>query len=143
VAAIAACRLGTTTRIGRSRSRWELEGLGLSANGRMLAYAYIGEKTGTCNIVIHDRATGRTTDTSGLPGWSYGCCGGPVLFPPDGAKAVFACPTLGGSGSLAVVLWTPGSYTQLTADGSDALPTGITDDGKATPTPRLTSLRWT
>ncbi|MGZ4148275.1 MAG: hypothetical protein ACXVPL_11290 [Actinomycetota bacterium] len=120
---------GTTTRIGRKFAKWDVGGAGLSANGRMLAYVRSGEKTGTCNVVIHDRATGRTTDTSGLRGWSYGCCGGPVLFTPDGGKAVFACPTDLGSGPLAVVLWTPGSFTPLTGQDGDSLATGISDDG--------------
>lgn len=52
-----------------------------------------------------------------------------MLFTPDGGRAVFTCSTDLGGGPLAVVLWRPGSFTQLTDHDGDSFPTGISDDG--------------
>ena len=147
---------GTTTRIGRKFAKWDVGGAGLSANGRMLAYVYSGEKTGTCNVVIHDRATGRTTDTSGLPGWSYGCCGGPVLFTPDGGTAVFAAPSIPAAGCSpwcsgspaptpsspvkAATRSPPASATTATSSRSSQTPPGWSP---GTRTPPWTCSAWT
>jgi hypothetical protein len=54
-----------------------------------------------------------------------------VLFTPGGGSAVFACPTHLGGGPLAVVLWRPGAFTQLTGQSGDSFATGISDDNGA------------
>ncbi len=118
---------GTTTRIARDAGVSDVQGAGMSANGRMVAWNAVGEKLGVCAAMILDRATGRSYSYGYSNG--YGCCSGPVLFTPDGSKAVFSCITNPGGGPLAPILWTRAGITQLSAGASDSVPTGITDDG--------------
>ncbi len=119
--------LGTTTRIARHAGVRDVQAAGMSANGRMVAWDAVGEKLGVCSAVIHDRVTGRNFSYGYSDG--YGCCSGPVLFTPDGSKAVFSCVTSHGAGPLAAILWTRAGITQITPGTSDTVPTGITDDG--------------
>ncbi len=118
---------GTTTRIARDAGVSDVQGAGMSANGRMVAWNAVGEKLCVCAATIHDRATGHSYSYGYSNG--YGCCSGPVLFTPDGSKAVFSCITNPGGGPLAPILWTRAGNTQLSAGASDSVPTGITDDG--------------
>lgn len=124
---------GTTTRIGRGAPKgWDVQADGMSANGRMLAYV-ASDQRDDCGVFIHDRATGKTVNTSTLSatGTLGTCCDGPVAFTADGAKAVFSC-LASNQTTQVVVLWSRGgSFTQLTSAnvGDDSVPTAITDDG--------------
>ena len=122
---------GTTTRIGRGAPKgWGVRADGMSANGRMLAYI-VSDENDDCGVVIHDRATGKTVDTSTLSatGTLGTCCDGPVAFTPNGARAVFSCLSSNDATEV-VVLWSRGgSFTQLTATNDDSVATAITDDG--------------
>jgi Tol biopolymer transport system component len=122
---------GTTARIGRGAPRgWDVQADGMSANGRMLAYV-ASDQRDDCGVFIHDRATGKTVNTTTLSATLGTCCDGPAAFTPDGAKAVFGCLAANQTTQV-VVLWSRGgSFTQLTNAnvGDDSVPTAITDDG--------------
>jgi hypothetical protein len=124
---------GVTYRIGTHWRHWDVIGLGMSANGRMVAFSRTHElHTGDNVMMFRDRATNRNIVVLGQSDIRPSCCSGPVFFTPDGTAAlVGAMPSTGGIST--VVVWKQGesetTLTQLPTLHDDAYPVGISDDG--------------
>jgi hypothetical protein len=116
-----------TVRLGRRWTHDDVQGLGMSANGRMVAYSLIGTHD---TILIHDRATGQTINLHRQPA----CCSpGGLAFTPDGAKAAFTADRPHANLIGAVEVWQRGGPITAITHGNTGLDLtyapGITDDG--------------
>lgn len=116
---------GTTVGIGRRfNNTRDVAGVGLSADGRMVAYVATGGGEGT--LFIHDRATGRTVQVDK----AFDCRSGPVVFTPDDREALFY-GRHAHSKLLTLALWkSDGSVTAIHSSSAE-FPAGIADDGNA------------
>jgi hypothetical protein len=114
---------GTTFRIGRRfNNTRDVAGVGLSADGRMVAYVAIGGGAGT--LFIHDRATGHTVQVDK----AFDCRSGPVVFTPDDREALFY-GRRGPRKLLTLALWKSDDSVTAIHSSSAEFPAGITDDG--------------
>jgi Tol biopolymer transport system component len=123
--------LGTTTRIGREWSRFDVIGYALSGNGRTVAYVRRGEKNGFSDLLfVRDRVARTTTELNEQPGWTFDPSVWSVQLSADGRTALVSGQSTTGAGDGAVSVWRAGgSLTQITDGTYWAKGVGMSGDG--------------